>query len=697
MKAFDSEKIRNIAVVGHGDTGKTTLVSAILYTSGAVNRLGRVEDGTTITDYDEDEIDRKITINTALAYSEWKGHKINLLDTPGYRAFILDAKSAMAAAETALIVVDAVSGVEVQTETVIGFSDEFSVPQVVVINKLDRDNASFERTLGSLVQTFGRELVPVQLPIGEEKDFKGVVDLVRNKAFLYEWDGNGDYREEEIPASMAETVSQRREELIEMIAESDESLMERFFEEGTLSDEELAAGLAKSIRSRKIVPVFCCSASHNVGIRNLVDSMVSLFPSPIDRQPVTAFMARGDKEKISVSVDPNGPSAGFVFKTLADPFAGRINLLKVYSGAFKSDSTVKNLSSDSEERLGTLQVFQGKTHEGTTEVPAGDICGVLKLRNTTTGDTLAASDFKALFPRVKYPEPSISFAVEPASRGDEDKIGSAVARIMEEDASLRFTRDPQTKEFLLSGTGQLHIEVSVAKLKKRYGVEVLLRTPKVPYRETITGNADVQGRHKKQTGGHGQFGDCKIKMEPLPRGEGFKFEDNIFGGSIPRQYVPAVEKGIIEAAERGFLAGFPVVDFRVILYDGSYHDVDSSEMAFKIAGSLAFRKAMEKANASLLEPIMNVEVYAPEENAGDIMGDLNSRRGRIQGMDIKGSTQLIRAQVPLAEMLNYQPALTSMTGGRGSYHMEPSHYDIVPHHLSEKIIAEAKKEAEEER
>jgi len=697
MKVFDSEKIRNIAVVGHGDTGKTTLVSAILYTSGAVNRMGRVEDGTTITDYDEDEIDRKITINTALANCEWKGNKINLLDTPGYRAFILDAKSAMAAAETALIVVDAVSGVEVQTETVLNFANEFSVPRAVVINKLDRDNASFNRSVESLQETFGRELVPVQIPLGEEKDFKGVVDLVRNRAFVYEWDGNGNCREEDVPADLAETVNQRREELIEMIAESDESLMEKFFEEGTLSDEEIASGLAKSIRENKIVPAFCCSASHNIAIRNLLDSVAAVFPSPLDRRPVFATSTQGEKEPVEVKVDPKGPAAGFVFKTLADAFAGRINLLKVYSGVFKSDTTVKNVSAESEERLGTLQAFQGKSHEGISEAAAGDICGVLKLRNTTTGDTLANSDFKASFQRVHYPEPSISFAIEPASRGDEEKIGSAVSRIMEEDSSLRFTRDPQTKEFLLSGTGQLHIEVSVAKLKKRYGVDVLLRTPKVPYRETITGSADVQGRHKKQTGGHGQFGDCKIKMEPLPRGEGFKFEDNIFGGAIPRQYVPAVEKGIVEAAEKGYLAGYPVVDFKVVLYDGSYHDVDSSEMAFKIAGSLAFRKAMEKASAVLLEPVMNVEVYAPEENAGDIMGDLNSRRGRIQGMDIKGSTQVIRAQVPLAEMLNYQPALTSMTGGRGSYHMEASHYDIVPHHLSEKIIAEAKKEAEEER
>ena len=694
MKVFDSEKIRNVAIVGHGDTGKTTLVSAFLYTSGAVNRMGRVEEGTTITDYDEDEIERKITINTALAYCEWKGHKINFLDTPGYRAFVLDAKSAMAAAETALVLADAVSGVEVQTELVWDFATSFETAKIIVINKLDRDNASYQRTVDALSESFGREVVPVQIPIGEERDFKGVVDLIRNKAFLFDWDGNGQAREEDIPANLADTVSQKREELIEMVAESDESLMEKFFEEGTLSEEDLIAGLARSTRQRRIYPAFCSAASHNVGIAPLLDALVELCPSPLDRAPVGLVDESGN-EASTLKVDPSGPPVGFVFKTLADPFAGRITLLKTYSGTLKSDTSLHNLSSDTDERLGALQAFQGKNHEAISQASAGDICGVLKLRNTTTGDTLAASNFGSTVRRVQYPEPSISFAIEPASRGDEEKIGSAVGRIMEEDPSLRFSRDAQTKEFLLSGTGQLHIEVSVAKLKKRYGVEVILKTPKVPYRETITGSADVQGRHKKQTGGHGQFGDCKIKMEPMARGEGFIFEDVIFGGAIPKQYIPAVEKGIIEAAERGYLAGYPVVDFKVVLYDGSYHDVDSSEMAFKIAGGLAFRKAMEKAKPVLLEPVMNIEVYAPEENAGDIMGDLNSRRGRIQGMDVKGHTQVIRAQVPLAEMLNYQPALISMTGGRGSYHMEQSHYDIVPPHMAEKVIAEAKKEAEE--
>ena len=694
MKIFESENIRNIAVVGHGDTGKTSLVSALLFSAGAVNRLGRIEDGTTVTDYDEDEIDRQITINTALAHCEWKGHKLNLLDTPGYRAFILDAKSAMTAVETALVLVDAIGGVEVQTEKVWAFAEEYKTPRIIVINKLDRDNSSFERTLADLQKAFGREVVPIQLPLGSEQDFRGVVDLVSQKAYAYDSDGKGKATEAEIPENLQDEVASRREELIEMVAESDDQLMEKFFEEGTLSDQELAAGLARSIRERTIYPVLCSSATRNMAVKQILDAIVNICPDAVSREPVPAIDVKSGEET-TVPVAKDGTTAAYVFKTLADPFAGRINLFKVYSGSLKSDNTLRNLESGGNERLGTLQAFQGKSHEALSECKTGDICGVLKLKDTKTGDTIAEAGYPATFARVEFPEPSISFAIEPASRGDEDKIGNAVTRIMEEDPSLRFTRDSQTQEFLLSGSGQLHIEVSVGKLKKKYGVEVILKPPKVPYRETITGSADVQGRHKKQTGGHGQFGDCKIKIEPLARDQGFEFEDKIFGGAIPRQFIPAVEKGINEAAAKGFLAGYPVVDFKVVLYDGNYHEVDSSEMAFKIAGSLAFRKGMEKAKPVLLEPIMDVEVYAPEENAGDIMGDLNGRRGRIQGMDVKGTTQVIRAQVPMSEMLNYQPTLTSMTGGRGSFHMERSHYDIVPHQLSEKIIEETKREAEE--
>ncbi len=692
MKVFESDKIRNIAVAGHGDSGKTSLVSTLLYCAGATSRLGRVDEGNTTTDYEEDEIERKITINTAVAHCEVDDVKVNLLDTPGYRAFILDAKGAMAAAEAALIVVDAASGVEVQTEAVWEFAGEFGLPRALVINKMDRDRANFDSCLESLQKVFGRGSVPVQLPIGQEKDFTGLVDLIRNQAYVYKTDGSGEFSEEAIPADMEEDASARREQLIEMVAESDDALMEKYFEEGTLSDEELVAGLRRSFLAGEIYPVFVSSAGANIGAKQILVNLIDLVPAPQERPAVRVVDADSGEER-DFSLDASGPTAAFVFKTLADPFAGRISMVKVYSGALQSDSTVKNLRSRNDERLATLQAPQGKAAEGVKEVSTGDICIILKLKDTTTGDTIGDPGFGALFKKVEYPEPAISFAVEPKSRGDEDKIGNAINRIIEEDPSVMFRRDPETHEFLLSGSGQMHIEVVVAKLKKKYGVDVLLKPPKVPYRETIAGNADVQGRHKKQTGGHGQFGDCHIRMSPLERDEGFKFVDKIFGGSIPRQFIPAVEKGLVEASSKGFLAGYPVVDFQAELHDGSYHPVDSSEMAFKIAASIAFKKGMEKAKPVLLEPIMNIEVYAPEENAGDVMGDLNSRRGRIQGMDVKGNNQVIRAQVPLAEMLDYAPALTSMTGGRGTYHMEQSHYDVVPHSIASKIIEERKKES----
>jgi elongation factor G len=537
-------------------------------------------------------------------------------------------------------------------------------------------------------------VVPVQLPIGEEQNFKGIVDLIRNKAYLYGAGGNGNFKEEAVPEDLQSDAEQRREQLIEVIAETDDELMEKFFENGTLSDAELLAGLRKGIQAQSIFPVFCTSATGNVGVKQLLDWIVDLFPNPLECGPIPLIDSKS-KEETEFRIRRDGPTASYVLKTLADPFTGRINLMKVLSGSVKSDATLKNRSTDQDERLGTLQLMQGKAHEGIPEVHAGDICAVIKLKGTNTGDTLAESSFEGTFKKVEIPEPAISYAIEPKSRGDEDKVGPAIARLLEEDPALRFRRAYRTREFLLSGSGQLHVEIAVGKLKKKFGVEVVLKTPKVPYRETITGRADVQGKHKKQTGGHGQYGDCRIKLEPQGRDEGFEFVNEIFGGAIPRNYIPAVEKGIVESAERGYIAGYPVVDFKVTLYDGSYHNVDSSDMAFKVAGSLAFKKAMEKAKPVLLEPIMDVEIYSPEENAGDLMGDLNGRRGRIQGMDVKGTTQVIRAQVPMAEMLNYAPTLTSMTGGRGSFHMEQSHYDVVPAQLTDRIVAEVQREKEE--
>jgi elongation factor G len=695
MRVFESDFIRNICIVGHGAAGKTSLTSAILFDSGAVNRLARVEDGNTVTDWEDEEIERKISISCALAHCEWDKKKINILDTPGYRPFMAETQLAVRAADAAIVVVDAVAGVEVQTEKVWEFCDEYSLPRIIVINKLDRDNASSERSLSSIEEAFGRGAVPLQIPWGIERDFTGVMSVVNNKAYRYTRDGSGKFQEEGIPAEYKEEVSSRREKLIEMVAEGSDVLMEKFFAEGTLEQSDFLDGLKTGVLQRNIFPVFYASSMFNIGIAQILDAVVELFPSP-----ATAGKVKGIDPKTNQpaerKISSTEPYSAYVFKTIADPFAGRINLIKIYSGIMRSDSTYFNQTKGKNEKFGPIQLLLGKTMIPVGEVHAGDFFALTKLRETTTGDTLCDPSHPIVYSSVEIPEPSITFAIEPKSRGDEDKISNALARIAEEDPAIKYNRDPQTKQLLLSGSGQLHVEVTVAKLRKRYGVGVILKTPKVPYRETIKGKADVQGRHKKQTGGHGQFGDCWIRMEPLPRGGRFEFVDEIFGGAIPRNFIPAVEKGIVESAARGFLAGYPVVDFKVTVYDGSYHPVDSSEMAFKIAGSLAFRKAMEEADPVLLEPIMNVEIYAPQEYAGALTGDLTSRRGRLQGMDVKHDTQIIKAQVPMAEMVSYAPVLTSVTGGRGSYHMEFSHYDEVPAHIAQKIIEEANKERKEE-
>jgi elongation factor G len=695
MKVFESDFIRNICVVGHGAAGKTSLTSGILFDSGAVNRLARVEDGNTVTDWEDEEIERKVSISCALAHCEWNKKKINILDTPGYRPFLAETQLAVRAADAALVVVDAVAGVEVQTEKVWEFCDEYSLPRIIIINKLDRDNASSERSLASLEESFGRGAVPLQIPIGSERDFQGILSVVTNKAYRYARDGSGKFQEEEVPAEYKDELTSRRDKLIEMVAEASDALMEKFFADGTLDQADMVEGLKAAILQRTVFPVFYASATLNMGIAQILDAVTELLPSP-----ATVGKSKGidpkTKQPVERAISSKEPYAAYVFKTIADPFAGRISLFKLYSGVMRSDSTYNNQTKGKTEKLGPLQTPQGKTMIPVGEVHAGDFFAVTKLRETTTGDTLCDPAHPIVFANVEVPEPSITFAIEPKSRGDEDKISNALARILEEDAAIKYSRDPQTKQLLLSGSGQLHVEVTVAKLKKRYGVEVILKTPRVPYRETIRGKADVQGRHKKQTGGHGQFGDCWIKMEPLPHGSGFEFVDEIVGGSIPRNFIPAVEKGIVDSAARGFLSGNPVVDFRVTVYDGSYHPVDSSEMAFKIAGSLAFKKAMEEARPVLLEPIMNVEIYAPQEYAGALTGDLSGRRGRLQGMDIKRDIQIIKAQVPMSEMVTYSPVLTSVTGGRGTYHMEFSHYDEVPTQIAQKIIEEANKEKKHE-
>lgn len=690
MKVYDAGSIRNVAVVGHGGAGKTQLVSAMLFDAGMVNRLGRVDDGTTVTDFDEEEIGRKHTLSSSLAFAEWNKVKVNVIDTPGFANFLSDARAALRVADAAVVVVDAVSGVEVQTEKVWHIAEEFHLPRLVALNRIDRDRASLERSLESLRGAFGRGVVPVTLPLGEEKDFAGIVDLVSMKALTFATDGGGSFKEGPVPAALADEAAAAREALVEMVAEADDSLMERFFEEGTLTQDELESGLRKATAAGKVFPLFCTSATLNVGVHGLLDGIVAYVPSPGERPFGAVDRSAGDVTP--VQADEGAPTTAFVWKTIADAFAGRITLFRVVTGVVKADSTIHNLTKDAAERLGHLLIMQGKTQTQVTELRAGDLGAVAKLKETQTNDTIGDKAVQVTFPPTAYAKPLLSYAIEPKSRGDEDKISTSLQRLQEEDPTIQYTRDPQTKELLLSGQGQLHIEVTVAKLKRRFGVDVNLKLPRIAYLETITASTEAHGRHKKQTGGHGQFGDCKIRMEPLPRGADFEFVDDIFGGSIPRQFVPAVEKGIQDARQRGYLAGYPVVDFKVSVYDGSFHPVDSNELSFKMAGSLAFKDAMSRARPTILEPVMNVEVYAPSEYAGDLMGDINGRRGRIAGMDSRGTTTIIRAQVPMAEMLTYEQQLTSATGGRGSYQMEFSHYEEVPAHLQSKIVAAAKAE-----
>jgi elongation factor G len=689
MKVYDAASIRNVALVGHSGSGKTQLASAMLTDAGMVNRFGKVDDGTTVTDYDEEEIARKHTLSASLAYAEWNKHKINLIDTPGMGNFFADANAALHVADAALVVVDAVGGVMVQTEKVWAAAEELALPRLVVVNRLDRERASLERTLTSLHEACNRTVIPIQLPIGEEKNFRGVVDLVSRKAFVFQTDESGKFSEGAIPGEMTAAVDAAREALIEMVAENDEKLMEKFFEAGTLGDDELVTGLRAATIAGKVFPLVCTSATLNIGVQQLLDSTLAYLPSPVDR-PMRGLDKAG--AETAREADDKKPAAAFVWKTIADPFAGRITMFRVASGTLKADSGIHNKTRDAAERFGHLLLLQGKTQSSVPEIKAGDLGAVAKLKDTLTNDTLGDKADGIAFPAVKFPEPVLAYAIEPKSRGDEDKISTSMHRLEEEDPSIRYSRDPQTKELLLAGQGQLHIEVTVAKLKRRFGVDVNLKPPRIPYRETIKASTEAHGRHKKQTGGHGQFGDCKIKVEPLARGADFEFVDDIFGGAIPRQFVPAVEKGIQDARTRGYLAGFPMVDFRVTVFDGSYHDVDSNELSFKLAGSLAFKDAMTRARPTILEPIMNVEVYSPSDFAGDLMGDLNSRRGRIGGMDTRGAMTIIKAVVPMSEMLTYEQHLTSATGGRGSYHMEYSHYDEVPAHLQAKIIAAAKAE-----
>ena len=684
MKTFSASELRNVAVVGHNTVGKTTLVAALLYSAGSTTRPGRIDEGTCPTDFDGEEIERQISINLSVAHAIHRDVRVNFLDAPGYGIFSPEAHAAVSAADAVLIVLDAVSGVEVQTDKVWKFAAEFGRPVIFVVNRMDRERASFDRTMESLHRKYGRGVVPLQIPVGEEKAFRGTVDLVRMESHLHE---GGRRVDGPIPEDLSDRAHEEHEKLVEMVAEGDDALMEKFFAQGTLDPADMVPGLKKEIAARKLFPVFCAASSLGIGTLRILDACATLIPSPEG----TKIEGIGkDGKPIEVICDEKGHAIAQVFKTVSDPFAGRISYLRVRSGHFQSDGTYWNASKSVPERFSGLFLPQGKEHVNVPEARAGDIVAVAKLKETETYDTLTAKDHPVVLPRLSIPEASIAYAIEPKAKGDEDKISTALHKLIEEDPSLHFQRDAETKEFHLAGASQLHVEIAVARLKKRYGVEVILHPPKVPYRETITRKAEAHGRHKKQSGGHGQFADCKIKVEPLPRGADFEFVDEIYGGSIPRNFIPAVEKGIQDIRKKGYLAGYPMVDFRVILIDGQYHDVDSSELAFKIAGGLAYKDAMEKARPTLLEPVMTIEINAPNEYVGDLMGDLSSRRGHVQGMETGTDDTVIRAQVPMGELLTYGAQLRSITQGRGSFHLEFSHYAEAPHSIQEKIIAQSK-------
>ncbi len=693
MLVDSSDKIRNLALVGHNDTGKTTLTSALLYCGEVQNRLTRVEDGNTITDFDPEEIHRGISIGLAPCFVPWKKHKINLLDCPGYGIFFAETRSALRAADAALLAVDAVSGVEVTTERSWGVAKREEVPVIFHLTRMDRERASLDQTLEGLTELVARGVLPIQLPIGKEHDFEGVVDIVTQKAYLFDRDGNGRGKETDIPADMTEAVEKARTELIEAVAEADDLLLEKFFDEGELTQKELEKGLTFAVLKRRIFPVTMSAAGHGIGCSSLLDALIAVAPDPLARGTFPALNVGGDE--IKVKTEEGEPFSALVFKTLSDPFTGKMSIFRIVSGSARADTQAWNTQHEIPEKMANLAAIQGKQTTSVSKMVTGDIGCVAKLKDTHTGDTLCAKERPVALTWLVEREPAMSFAIEPKSKGDEEKIGEALQRLMEEDTRLRSGRDPETHEYLLSGTGQLHIEIAVARLKSRFNVEVILHPPKVPYRETIRKAANGHGRHKKQTGGRGQFADCRIKIEPLRRGEEFEFKDEIFGGAIPQGYRPAVEKGIQEARMRGYLAGYPMVDFCVRLLDGQYHDVDSSEMAFKIAGSLAYKDAMEKARPVIMEPMMEVEVVTTEEYMGDIMGDLSQRRGRPQGMEVQGANQVIKAVVPMAEMLDYAKVLRALTQGRSRFHMEVSHYEEVPGNIQEKLIKEAEEKKAE--
>jgi elongation factor G len=688
MGQFETGKIRNLGIVAHGGAGKTSLAEAILFDTGMIDRLGRVDDGSSTMDFEPEEIKRKISITSALDHCEWNGHSIHIVDTPGYGNFIADTRACMRTLDCAVVILSAISGVKAQTEEIWKWANEFEIPRIAYVNKMDRERASFLRAIDDMEKSLGARGVAVQMPIGVEADFQGVIDLITMKAFFYAKDGSGSYTEGAIPAEYAEEAGRLREQMIEIVAEAYDELTEKYLEAGVLSEEEILDGLRVGTMRNTFTAVLCGSATANVGVKQLLNAICSYLPSPLDRTKAVGTHPKTG-EVIERAPDEKEPFSALVFKTTSDPYTGKITIFRIYSGVLNSDSTIFNSTKGIEERIGQIYELEGKKQHPIKQAVAGDIVAVAKLKETVTGDTLCDAAKPIVYEPAKQLLPVISYAIEPKTKADEDKIHSALHRMIEEEPTLESHRDDQTKEFIISGMGQVHLEVIVEKLKRKFGVEVVLKTPKVPYLETIRGTAKVQGKYKKQSGGRGQYGDCWIEMGPTARGEGYVFDDKVVGGVIPRQYIPAVDKGIHDASLEGFLAGYPVVDFRVALYDGSFHTVDSSEMAFKVAGSMAFKKAMEVCKPVLLEPIVNLKVTVPDENMGDVIGDLNSRRGKVVGVEPKANSQIIRAVVPMSEVLAYSNDLKSMTSDRGLFSTEFSHYEELPNHLSQKVIAEA--------
>ncbi len=695
MKKYEVKNLRNIAIIAHGKAGKTTLVEAMLFDGGTTDRLGRVDDGSSVMDFEPEEIKRNLTISSSFHHLEWDKHRINLVDTPGDANFIIETKNSLQAVDGAVVVIDAVSGVEVQTEKVWEYANQFELPRLIFISKMDRERADFSTTLSDIQKVLSPKAIPLNIPIGSEETFSGVVDLLSGKTYQFENNLSGKFSQGDIPANLKDQAKAARDKLIEAIAESDDALLEKYLEGQELSAEDLAKGLRQGVLRKTIFPVLCGSGLRNMGIQPFLAAIIEGLPSPLDRGPAKGTHPSSKAEEVR-NPGEGEPFSAFIFKTVADPYAGKLSIFRVWSGTLQPDGTLYNANKGARERFGQILQIEGKNQKPVESAGPGDIAAVAKLKETTTWETLSDEKKPIVYPAISFPLPPVSFAVQPKSKGDEEKITVSLSRLCEEDPTIKLQRDEQTKEMILLGMGQVHVEVTVEKLKRKFGVEVNLKTPKIPYKETIKSTkSGIIYRHKKQSGGRGQFAEVHFELSPLPRGSGFEFQNALVGMNVPRNFVPAVEKGVNEAMQSGVLAGYPVVDLKVKFYDGKSHEVDSSEIAFKIASSMALKKGVLETNPVLLEPIMNLEVFVPDEYMGDVIGDLNSRRGRVQAVEPRPKGQIIKVQVPLAEVLKYAPDLTSMTSGRGSFSMEFSHYEEVPAHMAEKVIAASKAEQKE--